>query len=246
MLLIAAALEEELKTAMALCRGQKKIPHQSLSLWQAERNDKAVYFLKAGVGPRRSAANLEEILNTVDASRILVIGYAGGLDPDLKLGDLVAVRKALAFSLDKDNPAWENARLDGTYELALCEELAESAKSLALNTRVGDVLTSSYVLGDPAHKHLLYKKFHASIVDMETAALARVAESGGVPLGCIRAISDEARDTFLAPFSYDPSGNIASRAGKLFSKGIGKTYREWKSHSSIAQKSLSHFMANYL
>ena len=246
MLLVVAALEEELKTGMALCRGLRKAPHRSLSLWQARRNDKTIGFLKAGVGPRRSAANLDKTLKIIEASHILVIGYAGALDPDLKLGDLVAAKRALAFSLDKSNPTWENARLDGAFELVHWESLARSIKSLGLSGTTGDVLTSSYVLGDPVHKSLLYKKFHASIVDMETAALARVAASKNVPLSCIRAISDEARDTFLAPFSYDPSTPIAARTGRLFSKGMIQTYREWKAHTLVAKKNLSQFLSQYL
>jgi adenosylhomocysteine nucleosidase len=246
MLLVAAALEEELMIGMRFCREQKKIPHRNVHLWQARRNDKTISFLKAGVGPRRSAANLEEALKTLEVSHILVIGYAGALDPDLKLGDLVVVEKAMAFSLGKKDPKWENVRLDGTFELAHGEALVESAKSLGLSACIGNALTSSYVLGDPAHKSILYDRFHASIVDMETAALARIAASKNVPLSCIRVISDEARDTFLAPFSSVPSNNIAGRAGKLLSKGMVRTYREWKAHTSVANKSLSLFLSHYL
>jgi adenosylhomocysteine nucleosidase len=246
MLLVAAALEEELKTGITLCREPQKVPHRSLSLWQARRNDKTISFLKTGVGPRRSAASLEEALKIVEASHILVIGYAGALDPDLRLGDLVAVRRALAFSLDKINPTWENIQLDGAFELAHCESLAQSAKALGLNAYIGDILTSSYVLGDPVHKSLLYDRFHASIVDMETAALAGVAASKNVSLSSVRVISDEARDTFLAPFSYDPSTHIVARAGKLVSKGMVRTYREWKAHTLVANKSLSHFLSHCL
>jgi len=246
MLLVVAALEEELKTGMSLCHAQKKTPHRNLNMWQANRNDKTIGFLKAGVGPGRAAASLEEALKIVKASSILMVGYAGALDPDLRLGDLVAVSRALAFSLDIDNPTWENVQLDGTFELAQGEALARTANSLGLTAYAGDVLTSSYVLGDPVHKSLLYEKFHASMVDMETAAIARVAASKEVPFSCIRAISDEARDTFLAPFSHDPSSNIAARAGKLLNKGMLRTYREWKANTRIAQKSLTRFLSHYL
>jgi nucleoside phosphorylase len=246
MLLIAAALEEELKTAMDLCCRQMKIPHRSISLWQAERNEETISFVKAGIGPKRSAARLEEALKTVNASHILVIGYAGALDPDLKVGDLVAVAKALSFSLPEEDPAWENVQLDGTFVLARSETLARSAASLGLKASVGDAMTSSYVLGDPAHKDLLFRRFHASIVDMETAALARVAAARSIPLSCIRVISDEACDTFLAPFSHDPANTMAARAGKLFDKGMVRTYREWKANTQAAQKSLSRFLSHYL
>ena len=112
----------------------------------------------------------------------------------------------------------------------------ESALSSGLRACAGATMTSSYVLGNPAHKRLLYEKFHASIVDMETAGLARVAQSAKIPLSCIRVVSDEAGDTFLAPFSYDPSAGIPARAMKLIGTGLVETYREWKTHSSAAKR----------
>jgi adenosylhomocysteine nucleosidase len=246
MLLIAAALDEELKIGLDLYEGKKRVPPRGVSLWQASRNGQTVFFLKTGVGPRRSAAALEEALGAMQPSLILMIGYAGALDPHLKLGDLVAVNRALAFSLDKDNPTWDRILLNGTFELADYEALSEAGKSSGLSMYTGDTLTSSYVLGDPVHKRLLHEKFNASIVDMETAALARVATSRSIPFSCIRAISDEAEDTFLAPLSFDPAARMPARAKKLISMGMMQVYREWKNRTSIAGKSLSRFLSCYL
>ncbi len=246
MLLIAAALEEELDTARALCRDLERIPAEKIKLWKAVRNEKPIGFLKTGVGPKRSAASLAEALRILRPSHILVVGYAGALNPALKLGSLVAVRKAKAFSLEDDPPSWEHVRLDGEFELAQDESLMQSAVSAGISAHRGDSLTSSYVLGNPVHKRLLYEKFRAAIVDMETAALARVAKSEAIPLSCIRAVSDEAEDTFLAPFSYDPSSGIPARAKQLIGTGMVETYREWKIHSSTAKERLSRFLSHYL
>ncbi len=246
MLMIAAAMEEELETAKVLFPDLERIQGGELKLWRAVRREAPIFFLKTGVGPKRAAAALQEALRVTAPSQILVIGYAGALDPDLRLGDLVAVGRALAFSLDDAFPAWERVRLDGEFDLVNGASLMESALSAGLRAYSGDALTSSYVLGDPAHKRLLHEKFHASIVDMETAALARVAQSAKVPLSCIRVVSDEAGDTFLAPFSYDPSAGIPARAMKLIGTGLVETYREWKTHSSAAKESLGRFLSRYL
>jgi adenosylhomocysteine/aminodeoxyfutalosine nucleosidase len=216
------------------------------NLWRAARGDKGILFLKTGVGPKRSAKSLAEVLDGAKPSHILVIGYAGALDPELRLGDLVAAEKACAISLDKDRPGWECARVEGAYELADPEALAQSAKSIGLKACVGSILTSAHVLGSPVHKHLLWEKFRVSVVDMETAALARIAASRSVPLSCIRAVSDEAQDTFLEPFSYDPSMPIPARAKKLLDAGMARTYQEWRKHASVARERLSRFLAYYL
>lgn len=246
MLLIAAALEEELKTGMAVCRDIQRLDAKGIGLWKAARGDKKILFLKTRVGPKRSAKSLAAALETVKPSHILVIGYAGALDPELKLGDLAAVDKALSIRLDKDRPQWEHARLGSVCELMDGEALAQSARSAGFNVRVGDVVTSPYVLGSPLQKQILWKKFRASIVDMETAALADIAASKSVPLSCIRVVSDEVQDTFLEPFSYDPSMPIPARAKRLLDTGMVQTYREWKNHSSVAMERLSRFLAHYL
>jgi adenosylhomocysteine nucleosidase len=246
MLMIAAAMEEELELARQLCPDSKRVQCEKVKLWRATKREQPVCFLKAGVGPKRSAANLREALGEVRPSRILLIGYAGALDPGLKLGDLVAVRKALAFSLEESQPDWEHVRIDAEFELAEPQFLSEAASAGGLSARTGNAMTSAYVLGDPVHKSLLHEKFGASIVDMETAALAGIARSEGIPLSCIRVISDEAQDTFLAPFSHNPSAGIAARAKKLMETGMVETFREWKSNTTQAKDRLSRFLELYL
>jgi nucleoside phosphorylase len=247
MLLIAAAMKEELEIGMNLCRELRKIPNdRGVRLWQAMREDKSIGFLKAGVGPKQSAASLEAALKVIQPSHILIVGYAGAIDPALKLGNLVAVSKALAFRLDKNNPDWSQVQLEGEFVLTHGESLAQKAKSAGLDACIGDSLTSPYVLGNPVHKNLLYEKFHASIVDMETAALARAAVPFAIPVSCIRAISDEAQDTFLEPFSYDPLKGVPARAKKLLNTGMVQTYREWKEHAAVAKQSLNRFLSCYL
>ena len=59
MFLIAAAMEEELNTAKSLFPCAERTEGEDLKLWQAVRDGKTFGFLKAGVGPRRSAERLK-------------------------------------------------------------------------------------------------------------------------------------------------------------------------------------------
>jgi adenosylhomocysteine nucleosidase len=247
MLLIAAALQEELKVALSHYRNPEKIRRRGVEFWQAVRNHETVYFLKTGIGPKRSAASMERALEIMEVSQILVLGYAGALDPQLKLGTLVVVEKAFACSIDKARPEVEHLKLDKIFVLAPGNPLVKAAKSLHLPFSTGNTLTSSHVWGNPEHKKILLEKFQASVVDMETAALAGVSETKGIPLRCIRAISDEAGDSFLEPFSYNPSPAVARRTGQLIRKGNPvKILREWKCNTSVARVSLDRFLAGYL
>jgi len=246
MLMIAAALEEELGTAKSLCRRVEKMQCEKAKLWEGILQGRSIVFLRAGVGPKRSAERLSEAIRVAKPSQILTIGYAGALDPGLKLGSMVAIGKATALRLDDTLPGWEHVHVEGEFDLAPCPSFLQIAEAAGLSASCGDGLTSSHVLGNPAHKQLLFERFHAAVVDMETAALARVARSENIPFSCIRVISDEAEDDFLAPFSYDPSKGIPARAVELVGTGMVETYRAWKTHSAVARECLSRFLAKYL
>lgn len=246
MLLIVAAMDEELRTGLDLCRDIRRADAVDARVWRADYNGRPVHFLKAGVGPAKAAASLERTLHAIAPDQILVIGYAGALDPGLELGSLVAGTRTSAFSLDRQLPDWNHVQLDGTYALTHTAMLEESAKSAGLKVCAGAILSSSHVLGNPRHKASLHDRFQAAAVDMETAFLARVAAAVNIPMSCVRAISDEAGDTFLEPFAYDPSANLAVRARKLLDTGMAETYREWKSHAAVAKASLSRFCEFYL
>jgi hypothetical protein len=149
-------------------------------------------------------------------------------------------------SVDPDNPAVENIRLDGTYTLASPHAFAGTAESAHVPLFFADTLTSSHVWGHPEHKRILMKKFPAGIVDMETAALARVAQSFSLPIRCLRVISDEAEDSFLEPFAYDPQAGLKTKAGKFLRSGNPvKLLRRWKSNTSIAKACLERFLREY-
>jgi nucleoside phosphorylase len=246
MLLIVAAMEDELKVAMELSREVKRIHSPGITLWQGTIENRLLHFLKVGVGPEKSAGNLDKALSQIVPDQILVIGYAGALDPQLKLGSLVAVTKASAFSLDKSCPDWDQVQLHGSYDLTLAESMVSVAKAAGLEAIAGSALSSSHVLGKPEHKSLLYKRFQASAVDMETAFLAQRATSRRIAMSCIRTISDVAQDSFLEPFAYDPAAKIAERVKKLFDTGMAQTYREWKNHAAVAKLSLKRFLEDYL
>ncbi len=246
MLMIAAALDEELETARSLCVHVEKMAFDRVKLWKGLLGDEPVVLMRAGVGPRKSAERLMEALQVVQPSQILVVGYGGALAPALKLGCIVGIVKATALRLNDRSPGWDHCEVEGEYALKSNTSMIKIAEAAGLSACMGDTLTSAHVLGNPVHKQLLHERFSAAVVDMETAAFARVAGLKGIPLSCIRVISDEAADSFLAPFSYDPSAGIPARTKQLLGTGMVETYREWKTHSSIAKDCLSRFLSKQL
>jgi nucleoside phosphorylase len=247
MLLIAAALAEELATALNLCNRRKRARDAGVPLWTGMRGQEMLYFLKLGVGPARSAEMLRRALDYLKPTGILIIGYAGALDPVLKQGELVVVERADLLPEEFwDAPAQEIGTGSG-WPLACAGELCAAAKAANLPVRCGTALTSYHIIGAPEQKHVLFHRFHAAVIDMETAALARIAAIAAVPLQCVRAVSDEAQDDFLAFLSHDPAAGPWQRAVQVLAAGSWlRRYSQWQERSEAARRNLRRFLAWYL
>jgi len=246
MIFIVAALEEELKTCMELCREVRRMPGPDVPIWQARTaKGMPIAFLRTGVGPEKSTARIRKAFDWIEPDLMLVAGYAGALDPDLKIGDLVAVTKATAFRLNEKHPDWNHVEADTPFDLTQVDALM--AVGIAeLPIYKGSILSSRHVLGNREHKNLLFLRFQASVVDMETAFLAREAAARKIPVCALRSISDTAQDSFLEPFERDPDLKLTDRARKLLQNGPVNSWREWKNHASTARASLRRFWETYL
>lgn len=133
----------------------------------------------SGPGAERAAAAAERLV-AGGAKRLVNIGVAGGLVADLRPGDLVVPE---AF-LDADEPS---TRLlpDG----ALRERIVGALRG-NVPVRGGVLATTSQPALSSQTKRALWRRLAAAAVDMEAAAIARVAVRFGVPFASIKSICD--------------------------------------------------------
>jgi adenosylhomocysteine nucleosidase len=95
-------------------------------------------------------------------------GFAGALDPALRIGDVLQPRRIVN---------------------------AGDGSSVTLEDGEG-VLVSFASIAMPAQKAKLRDSFAAQAVDMEAAAVARAAEARGIAFAAVKAISDESDFAF--------------------------------------------------
>lgn len=133
----------------------------------------------SGTGPdhaRRAAARLLDH----GVSALVSWGCAAALDARLKPGDLALPERILGT----DGRAHAtHAEWRGRVIAALPSDLPTVAGALA---------ESPEIVADGAAKQALYAVTKALAVDMESAAIARVAEARGLPFLAVRAIADSA------------------------------------------------------
>lgn len=246
MLLIAAALSEELSVAKDMCTEPARISCEGIRAWTATYGGKEVSLLKTGMGPVRSAGTFQRFLETFKPAEVIVIGYAGALDPALQPGDLVMVQRAASLVVPKKTPL-QKASIGKYWEMAPSQQFVDLCGARGIEMHAGEALTSPFVVGDPAQKKWLYECSGAIIVDMETAELARIAASSSLPFRCVRSISDSAKDDILAPLSLNTHLHPVGKAVKLVAAGSWlQKCGQWRQNISLARESMRRFLRVYL
>ena len=159
---IVAALEREVS---GLTRNWNRVEQQygGRRFVFFERDEMVVVCGGIGLDAARRAA--EAVIALHHPARVHSVGFAGALDPDLRVGDLIAPSVVI------DARDGSRAFVSGV----------DSQTSL---------VTYMSVAGVQQKKNLAHA-FGAKGVDMEAAAVAAAAVAHGIPFGATKVISDE-------------------------------------------------------
>ncbi len=163
-------------------------------------DSRTVLLLETGVGITAMEAALSWLLSgpTVDGvpfrpAAVLSAGFSGAITPGLRVGDLILADAVC----DGDGASWP----------------ATWPTRIGPHPR-GRLLTVPALVGRPEEKRRLGERSGAVAVDMETAALGRMCQAGGVPFGCLRVISDDV-DTYLSEALLGVLASGRVRPGRL-------------------------------
>lgn len=157
----------------------------------------------SGVGMKNALSAARWLVGS-GPDALVILGIAGGLSPEVKPGEIVIAEKVIQ---EEDGAEWF---ADGAVVKSACEAL----KGASLQVRSGAVITTATATLSAGEKKKLYRRSGAIAVDMESAAVAKVAAKAGIPFFVMRAVSDTAglsvsRDIYDC---LDMEGGVRSRA----------------------------------
>jgi len=187
-LAIVAALEREVRPLVKSWRVTDK-EHDGRRFRFFENGE--VVVVCGGIGAAASRRASEAVIAIFDPNIICSAGFAGALDPKLRVGDVVRPSSVI------------NAG-DGS------RTVVEGGEG---------VLVSFASVASPLQKSKLRDSFGADVVDMEAAAVARSAEARHKQFTVVKAISDEmdfefpAMDRFIDADGRFSQGRFAWYAG---------------------------------
>jgi Nucleoside phosphorylase len=160
---IIAALQGELRP---LVRGWERQPTgvKGISVWTTIRGDDELIAVCGGMGWEAAIRSFSaaEFMGALDL--VLSVGWVGALSDEAKTGECYVPSEIIDAQ---------------TGERCL---LTEGNRRLRLVTTVQ--------VADSREKHRLHESYGAVMVDMEAAAVARLAQMRRIPVCCFKAVSD--------------------------------------------------------
>lgn len=203
---IIAAEEDEMMAIKELMQDVSEKDIYNLKFFSGKIYDKDCILVKCGVGKVNSARTTQVLIDNFDVNYVINVGSAGGINPDLEIGDIIVADRLVQYDFDLTGV--------GDYELGeICdlgkyiktdEKLLEIVKNLNLKDvklRVGTIASADRFLSSPNEAARIRRDFGDSdCVEMEGAAIAQVCFLDNIPFLVIRGISDIANSNNKVDF----------------------------------------------
>lgn len=214
-LAIVAALEREVRPLVKSWRLTER-EHDGRRFRFFENGD--VVVVCGGIGAAAARRASEAVIAIFDPKIVCSAGFAGALDPKLRVGDLVRPSSVI------------NAG-DGS------RTLIEGGEG---------VLVSFGSVASGGQKSKLRESFEADTVDMEAAAVARSAEARGKEFTVVKAVSDEIDFEFPAMERFFETDGKFSQGGFAWYAAVRPWL--WLRVMRLARNSnrASHALCSYL
>jgi adenosylhomocysteine nucleosidase len=236
---IISAFEPELALLRGRVQGAQQQTFNGVEFTTGTLEGKPVVLFLSGISMTNAAMTTQLALDRFRVSHVVVSGIAGGVNPQLGVGDVtvaerwgqylevlmaretapgkyappgwmddvklpnhgalfprpVAVRSARSSKEEKKfwfeaDPAMLQAARGLGVALARCDA---AQKCLTRQPRLvvgGNGVSGQAFVDNKAFREYTFQTFQANVLDMETAAIAMVAYSNGVPMIAFRSLSD--------------------------------------------------------
>jgi adenosylhomocysteine nucleosidase len=202
-----------------------------------------VSVLIVGIGRQNAEKSVREFLATHSTELVLTCGFAGGLNPELKLGDVV-------FEIPPRSRRGDEAQIKigsqseppyvGCYD-----------KLIAAGAKPAKLFCADRIATTVAEKKQLRDKTGADVVEMESEAINAVCRERRIPCATIRVISDTANEDLPLDFNALARPDKSLDFGKLawaIAKSPGKigALMELQKKTKFAAEQLAAVLAKII
>ncbi|PED05957.1 5'-methylthioadenosine/adenosylhomocysteine nucleosidase [Bacillus pseudomycoides] len=173
--------------------------------------DKEIIVTRCGIGKVNAASCAQILIDKFEVDCVINTGIAGGLHPDVKVGDLVISTNVTHHDVNKNQmknlfPFQET--FIANQELRELARKACNTSGLDINVHEGRIVSGECFVEDAKLKEKLLDEYAPHCTEMEGSAIGHVAFINDIPFLIIRSISDSADDD--ATSSYENFAKITA------------------------------------
>jgi adenosylhomocysteine nucleosidase len=188
---LIAAMPEEVKPLLARVGHIRRETSGGLTIYRFRCGERDACLVESGMGPQHAAVATNTLIDAAKPDLIISFGMAGAVTPGLGVGDLVIAQRLL---FAKERLFSEQQGLSTDLAKTAIELLQRKMAGLSFSICGGTCITVGAILAKGETARLLPAGVINPVLEMETAAVAKVAARQKIPLLAVRAISDDASE----------------------------------------------------
>lgn len=196
---LIGAMNEEIELLLADLKEAQQTTRAGITFYEGIFHGKSVVLCKSGVGKVNAAVTTQILIDAYGVDCILFTGVAGGLHPELNIGDLVVSTSCMQHDMDVRALGFERGVIpyQEVSEFAAASDLVEKAAEACGRLfpgkfKLGKVLSGDQFIASRDVVKELYETMNGVCTEMEGAAVAQVCVMNGTPFVVIRSMSDRA------------------------------------------------------
>lgn len=214
---IIGAMEEEIIVIRRNMKIEETKDIASMEFYVGEMEGQKIVLVRCGIGKVNAAVCTQILIDHFDVSYIINTGVAGGLHPDINIGDIIISSDTVEHDMDVTAFGHKKGyipRMDMQFFEAdkwLVEIATRAAEGIRGEHKVyvGRIASGDQFVSSMKVKEEIYTNFTAYCAEMEGAAIAHTCFLNKIPFVVIRAISDKADQS--AEVNFDDFVNLAAR-----------------------------------
>jgi adenosylhomocysteine nucleosidase len=151
-----------------------------------KRGDRSYWLVQTGVGPDAAGRAAQAVLREQRMGLVLSTGFACALT-DAAVGDVIIGTDVRAVHHEKN---WMVSDESILCDKEICTRLCSVAEQAQMACKIGTLVSAPTVVWQAEEKRAIRQLTQAVGLDMESSALARVAQEQNVPVAIVRTVSD--------------------------------------------------------
>jgi adenosylhomocysteine/aminodeoxyfutalosine nucleosidase len=205
-LAIMGAMEEEIEPLLSYFENVNIVEFANNKYYEVNYDGLEIVIAYSKIGKVFASLTAATMIEKFGCDTLLFSGVAGGINPELKIGDLIIADKLCQHDLDITAFGHPNGYVPGgKVFIQTTKELREIAKKVAVENDLkvieGTIATGDQFVHSSERKDFIQKTFDADALEMEGASVAVVCDALNIPYFILRAISDTA--DMDAGFDFD-------------------------------------------